>query len=235
MAQPPAYNRKADFTKNHGSVQNDELLNAELDDISTSINCIRENIATVIADDGGLKAKVVHLENLADDVLEELIKHMPGEVQTYFEQIRAQLEEMEQRLDALEDLADVRHLLDLARQYAEAALVLAGFRGNVCRVYLADGMRAGQVVTLPLQYVAGQKMMAVSYGGMVLYPGIAYEEMGDDLAFSNQIRMLVDLQGDGYLTAWLPPVGNPLNQAGDFNPSPREIFLNGIHTWRDAP
>ncbi len=234
MAQPPAYNRKADFTKNHLSVENDALLNAELDGISNSINCIREKNATVIADDGGLKAGVVHWENLADDVIQEFLKHLPGEVEIYLQQVRAQLDDMAGRLDALEDLADVRRLLELAKQYAEASLVLAGFRGNTAKVYLVDGCSAGDTVTLPLQYVVGQRMMAVSYGGMVLYPGVAYEEVGADLAFSNQIQMLVDLQGDGYLTAWTPPVGNPLNQAGDFSPSPKEIFLHGIHTWRDA-
>ena len=64
MSQPPAYNREADFTKNHGSVQNDSLLNSELDDVSQSINALRERQALLLKDDDTLVNNIVTKDSL---------------------------------------------------------------------------------------------------------------------------------------------------------------------------
>ena len=71
MAQPSAYKRQHDFTKDEqGEISTGEL-NSELDGASTSINEIRRNLALLQKDDGSLKNKLVGMENLTDDVVDE--------------------------------------------------------------------------------------------------------------------------------------------------------------------
>ena len=74
MAQPSAYKRQHDFTKDEqGEISTGEL-NSELDGASTSINEIRRNLALLQKDDGSLKNKLVEMENLTDDVVDEFRK-----------------------------------------------------------------------------------------------------------------------------------------------------------------
>lgn len=74
MAQPSAYKRQHDFTKDEqGEISTGEL-NSELDGASTSINEIRRNLALLQKDDGSLKNKLVGMENLTDDVVDEFRK-----------------------------------------------------------------------------------------------------------------------------------------------------------------
>lgn len=76
MAQPQAYNREVDFTERDGDDTNHAGINAELDAAALSINEIRDNLALIQRDDGGLQAGIVTAESLApsafDAVLDEV-------------------------------------------------------------------------------------------------------------------------------------------------------------------
>ena len=66
MSQPKKYTRSADFTKNHGSVQNDSLLNAEFDNIATTVNGLRTRQAILLRDDETVANGIIGLDNLTD-------------------------------------------------------------------------------------------------------------------------------------------------------------------------
>lgn len=78
MAQPQAYNREVDFTERDGDDTNHTGINTELDAAALSINEIRDNLALIQADDGGLKAGVVTAESLSDSAFNAVL----GEVAT---------------------------------------------------------------------------------------------------------------------------------------------------------
>ncbi len=74
MAQPQKYDRTHDFEGDDDLSKS--ALNTELDNVSVSINGLRENLALIQNDDGSLKAGVVTIDSLAPDILD----HMSGEL-----------------------------------------------------------------------------------------------------------------------------------------------------------
>jgi len=65
MAQPQAYNREVDFTERDGDDTNHSGVNTELDAAALSINEIRDNLALIQKDDGGLQNGIVTADSLA--------------------------------------------------------------------------------------------------------------------------------------------------------------------------
>ena len=73
MAQPPSYNRQHNFVLDEEGSVNSQALNAEFDNVSSSINKTRENIAKIQSDDGSLKAGIVTRDALSADVVKEVV------------------------------------------------------------------------------------------------------------------------------------------------------------------
>lgn len=65
MAQPQQYEREVDFTERDGDDTNHAAINSELDAAALSINQIRDNLALIQRDDGGLQNGIVTAESLA--------------------------------------------------------------------------------------------------------------------------------------------------------------------------
>lgn len=74
MAQPAAYNRSHDFTKDEQGEISTGDLNQELDNASTSINGLRRNLAMIQKDDGSLKNEIVGMDNLTKGVVDAFQK-----------------------------------------------------------------------------------------------------------------------------------------------------------------
>lgn len=73
MTQPQAYNRETDFTERDGDDTNHAGINTELDAAALSINQLRDNLALIQADDGGLKAGIVTAESLDDSAFDAIL------------------------------------------------------------------------------------------------------------------------------------------------------------------
>lgn len=73
MAQPPAYNRETDFTERDGDDTNHEAINTELDGAAQSINAIRDNLALIQRDDGGLTPGIVDGDALSQDAFNAVL------------------------------------------------------------------------------------------------------------------------------------------------------------------
>lgn len=73
MTQPQAYNRETDFTERDGDDTNHAGINTELDAAALSINQLRDNLALIQADDGGLKAGIVKAESLDDSAFDAIL------------------------------------------------------------------------------------------------------------------------------------------------------------------
>lgn len=72
MPQAPSYSRGKNFLENNPDRTDHGALNAELDEVSSSINALRVNAALLQNDDGSLKNDVVTVESLSPEVIEEL-------------------------------------------------------------------------------------------------------------------------------------------------------------------
>ncbi len=73
MAQPQAYNRETDFTERDGDDTNHAGINTELDAAALSINEIRDNLALIQRDDGGLQNGIVTAESLAPSAFDAVL------------------------------------------------------------------------------------------------------------------------------------------------------------------
>ena len=73
MAQPPEYTRSTNFndysTSNPSSPHQGSSLDAEFNDIKTTTDTIRNNMALLQRDDGKLANLAVHAESLSNAVL----------------------------------------------------------------------------------------------------------------------------------------------------------------------
>lgn len=78
MTAAAAYNRTKNFTENNPDRTDHTALNAELDNVSTSINELRANLALLQKDDGSLQNAVVQLLNLTNEALTAL--RVPGPI-----------------------------------------------------------------------------------------------------------------------------------------------------------
>lgn len=73
MAQPPRYDRLKDFAEDYGDNTDHAALNAELDNASSSINKIRENLVLIQRDDGRLQNGIVTPDALSPGITESII------------------------------------------------------------------------------------------------------------------------------------------------------------------
>lgn len=76
MAQPQAYNREVDFTERDGDDTNHAGINAELDAAALSINQIRDNLALIQRDDGGLQNGIVTADSLAPSAFDAVLANV---------------------------------------------------------------------------------------------------------------------------------------------------------------
>ncbi len=77
MAQPSKYERAVDFTDRDGDDTDHSGINAELDAAALSVNQIRENLAKIQGDDGGLAEGVVTDKSLSSSAFSAVL----GEVE----------------------------------------------------------------------------------------------------------------------------------------------------------
>lgn len=80
MPQPQAYDRTVDFTQRDGDDTDHGGINAELDAAATSINGIRDNLALIQNDDGGLANGIVTPDSLTPEVFEALTQDISDQV-----------------------------------------------------------------------------------------------------------------------------------------------------------
>lgn len=72
MAQPDRYERQHDFTLDEEGAVSTAALNIEYDNISITVNQIRDNLALIQADDGSLMPGIVGFDQLDPEVMEEI-------------------------------------------------------------------------------------------------------------------------------------------------------------------
>lgn len=72
MPQAPQYNRTKNFEENSGDRTDHSALNAELDDVSKSVNALRANQAFLQNDDGTLREGVVTRDAVSDELMQAL-------------------------------------------------------------------------------------------------------------------------------------------------------------------
>lgn len=70
--QPQKYERSTDFTERDGSDTDHSAVNQEFDAAATSINQIRENLAKIQKDDGGLNSGIVTSDAIDSSVFDEI-------------------------------------------------------------------------------------------------------------------------------------------------------------------
>lgn len=80
MAQPPAYNRVKDFGADHGDETDNQAINTELDAVGSSVNGIRNNLAKIQRDDGGLCDGIVTADSLAPSLKSDLYSEFSGNI-----------------------------------------------------------------------------------------------------------------------------------------------------------
>lgn len=78
MSQAPAYNRQKNFLDNNPDRTDHGAINRELDDVSTSVNGLRSNLALIQDDDGGLTPGIVDVEQLTPDAQANLSQPGPA-------------------------------------------------------------------------------------------------------------------------------------------------------------
>jgi len=78
MPQPPAYNRDHDFGQDYPDQIDRVAMNSEFDGAASSINAIRENLALIQRDDGGLLDGIVTSDTLAPSLKAELYAEFEG-------------------------------------------------------------------------------------------------------------------------------------------------------------
>lgn len=78
MSQAPAYNRGKNFLDNNPDRTDHGAINRELDNVSSSVNGLRDNLALIQEDDGGLKPGIVDVAQLTPDAQANLSQPGPA-------------------------------------------------------------------------------------------------------------------------------------------------------------
>jgi len=78
MSQAPEYNREKNFLDNNPDRTDHGAINRELDNVSTSVNGLRANLALIQDDDGGLKPGIVDIAQLTPDAQANLSQPGPA-------------------------------------------------------------------------------------------------------------------------------------------------------------
>lgn len=132
MAQPPAYNRQKDFSADYGDQTDNQAINNELDGVARSVNGIRENLAKIQRDDGGLVSGIVTEDSLDPALKDALYDQFSANVSDAVLQAQQAAVEANTAAIAAEDARDATQAiaqsfgdLDSARTEWEAAVVAA--------------------------------------------------------------------------------------------------------------
>lgn len=80
MAQPPRYERQTDFTMEDADRTDHDALNAELDGVAQTTDKIRENLAKIQRDDGGLANGIVTSDSMAPGLVDQIIDQASAKV-----------------------------------------------------------------------------------------------------------------------------------------------------------
>lgn len=81
MPQPQAFERQTDFTERDGDDTDHPALNQELDAVALSIEGVRDNLALIQRDDGGLKNGIVTADTIAPNAFDAVFDEAIGEAQ----------------------------------------------------------------------------------------------------------------------------------------------------------
>lgn len=78
---------------------------------------------------------------------------------------------------------------------------------------VAAAINSGSEYTLPeaIEYVVGFNHIRVSVNGVVLYPGLQYEEVGEESTVSTKIKLLMGLAEGDQVEVWVIPVGGNID------------------------
>ncbi|WP_334159568.1 hypothetical protein [Achromobacter insolitus] len=107
MAQPPAYNRQKDFGADYGDQTDNQAINNELDSVSKSVNAIRDNLAKIQRDDGGLATGIVTEDSLNPVLKDALYDEFSGNVNDAVLEAQQAAAEANTAAIAAEDARDV--------------------------------------------------------------------------------------------------------------------------------
>jgi|GEM_PF-4401057 len=83
MPQPPAYNRSHNFGQGYPDQIDRVAINNEFDGAASSINAIRDNLALIQRDDGGLKENIVDADALATGLREGIVNEATQSASSY--------------------------------------------------------------------------------------------------------------------------------------------------------
>lgn len=78
MSQAPAYNREKNFLDNNPDRTDHGAINRELDSVSLSVNALRDNLALIQDDDGGLAPGIVDVAQLTPEAQANLSQPGPA-------------------------------------------------------------------------------------------------------------------------------------------------------------
>jgi hypothetical protein len=154
MSQPEAYNRQTDFTERDGDDTDNAAINTELDDVSLSINEIRENLALIQADDGSLAAGVVTIESIGTSTFEAIVEEVAGGITA---DVTQATEAANTALAAAQVATTERNAATVARQAAETAQNAAALNSQTAQAAAATATtKRNEAVTARDEAVAAQ-------------------------------------------------------------------------------
>lgn len=154
MAQPQAYNREVDFTERDGDDTNHAGINAEMDAAALSINQIRDNLALIQRDDGGLQNGVVTAESLAPSAFDAVKGELNDVVNDAQDAANSATLAANTALDARDTAAD--SAAAAAQSETNAAASSAG--AATAAQTLFDGLYFGSLATDPIADLNGQPL-----------------------------------------------------------------------------
>lgn len=212
MAQPPVYNRSKDFGADYGDQTDNQAINNELDGASSSINKIRDNLALIQRDDGGLLAGIVTTDSLDPALKAELYAEFEsGVTDAVLQAQQAAVESTNAAVSAGESQAGAA-ASEAAAQSAESA-------AHASEVSAAESAAQAAAATTFTQAGAGAiprpyltKMRDVlGAKDFVVGNGVANEDAGFlklEAAYTNRT---VDLSGGNYVVSARPQKNHYVN------------------------
>ncbi len=130
--------------------------------------------------------------------------------------IEKRQDEADSTLDALEEYAaDYEKRMEEEIDRANNTLSVARGKNRSISIVLAKGIKAGGELELPVFYIVGRSMLRVSWGGMLMYEGIQYNEVGDPEDVSKKLAILIDIPEQSTVNIWIatPHVTGDLKEA----------------------
>lgn len=141
----------------------------------------------------------------------EYIDQAVPKVVAALEEKEDRLAELEKRQDAVDEGLDLLETkMDETGNRAEDAVlraenILSVVRGENCEYswLLPDGAKNEDIIELPIEYVVGNNMIRLSWGGMLLYQDLQYREFGEKGEPSNKIQLLCEIKENSTMNVWV--------------------------------